>query len=126
MLSLRHLPLATVNAVLQVTPLAVTAGAALLYGEQVGWRRWLAALTGFAGVLLIVKPGGGFGARRLYAADRRCCSPPPAISRPAACTRHPLDLRRRSERGRHHAGRASWSLPFDDAWIDALGLGLGA
>jgi drug/metabolite transporter (DMT)-like permease len=61
-IALRHLPLATVNTVLQVTPLAVTAGAAIVYGETVGWRRWLAALTGFAGVLLIVKPGGGFGA----------------------------------------------------------------
>lgn len=61
-MSLRHLPLATVNTVLQVTPLAVTAGAALVYGEKVGWRRWMAALIGFLGVLLIVRPlGGGFG-----------------------------------------------------------------
>lgn len=60
--SLRYLPLATVNTVLQVTPLAVTAGAAIVYGERVGWHRWLAALTGFFGVVLIVKPGGGFGA----------------------------------------------------------------
>jgi drug/metabolite transporter (DMT)-like permease len=56
-ISLRHAPLATVNTVLQVTPLLVTAGAAVFYGEKVGLRRWLAALTGFAGVLLIVKPG---------------------------------------------------------------------
>ena len=62
-ISLRHLPLATVNTVMQVTPLAVIAGAAIVYGEKVGWRRWLAALTGFIGVLLIVKPGGAaFGA----------------------------------------------------------------
>jgi drug/metabolite transporter (DMT)-like permease len=61
-LSLRYLPLATVITVLQVTPLAVTAGAAIIYRERVGWRRWLAALTGFLGVVLIVKPGGGFGA----------------------------------------------------------------
>jgi drug/metabolite transporter (DMT)-like permease len=61
-ISLRHLPLATVNTVLQVTPLAVTAGAAMVYRERVGWQRWLAALTGFLGVVLIVKPGGGFGA----------------------------------------------------------------
>jgi drug/metabolite transporter (DMT)-like permease len=27
--------------------------------EQVGWRRWAAALVGFAGVLIILKPGGG-------------------------------------------------------------------
>jgi drug/metabolite transporter (DMT)-like permease len=60
-IALRHLPLATVNTVLQMTPLAVTAGAAIVYRERVGWQRWLAALTGFLGVLLIVKPGGGFG-----------------------------------------------------------------
>jgi len=58
---LRHLPLATVNCVVQFTPLAVTAGAALVWGERVGWRRWLAALAGFLGVVLIVKPGGSFG-----------------------------------------------------------------
>lgn len=56
-IALRHVPLATVNTVLQVTPLLVTAGAAIFYGERVGPRRWLAALTGFLGVLLIVKPG---------------------------------------------------------------------
>lgn len=61
-LSLRYLPLATAATVLQATPLAVTAGAATLYGETVGWRRWAAALTGFAGVVLIVRPGGEFGA----------------------------------------------------------------
>lgn len=58
-ISLRYAPLAIVNTVLQVTPLAVTAGAALVYGERVGATRWAAALTGFAGVLLIIKPGGG-------------------------------------------------------------------
>lgn len=60
-LTLRHLPLAIVNCVVQFTPLAVTAGAALLYGERVGWQRWLAAFAGFIGVVLIVKPGGSFG-----------------------------------------------------------------
>jgi drug/metabolite transporter (DMT)-like permease len=60
--SLRHLPLATVNAILQVAPLVVTAGAALLLGAHVGWRRWCASLVGFGGVLLIIKPGtGAFG-----------------------------------------------------------------
>jgi drug/metabolite transporter (DMT)-like permease len=55
--ALRHLPLATVTAVLQVTPLAVTAGSALLLGATVGWRRWVASLVGLTGVLLIIKPG---------------------------------------------------------------------
>lgn len=62
-MSLRHLPLATVTTVLQVTPLAVTAGAAIVYGEKVGWRRWSTALAGFTGVVLIVRPGSSvFGA----------------------------------------------------------------
>ncbi len=60
-LALPHLPLATATTVLQATPLLVTAGAALFYRDTVGWRRWLAALTGFLGVVLIVKPGGSFG-----------------------------------------------------------------
>jgi drug/metabolite transporter (DMT)-like permease len=56
--ALRHLPLATTSAILQLTPLLVTAGAAVLLRAHVGWRRWLASLAGFGGVLLIVKPGG--------------------------------------------------------------------
>ena len=56
-MSLRHLPLPTIAAILQVTPLAVTAGAALLLGATVGWRRWTASLVGFSGVLLIIRPG---------------------------------------------------------------------
>lgn len=58
-ISLRGVPLAIVNTVLQVTPLAVTAGAAIVYRERVGLPRWAAALIGFVGVVLIVKPGGG-------------------------------------------------------------------
>jgi drug/metabolite transporter (DMT)-like permease len=50
-------PLSTVSAILQATPLAVTLGAALFLGAKVGWRRWTAILVGFAGVLLIVRPG---------------------------------------------------------------------
>lgn len=55
--ALRHMPLATTNAILQVSPLLVTAGAAILLGAHVGWQRWTASFIGFAGVLLIVKPG---------------------------------------------------------------------
>ncbi|WP_293576736.1 DMT family transporter [Phaeobacter sp.] len=46
-----------VAAVFQAMPLVVTMGAALFLGEEVGWRRWSAILVGFAGVLLIVRPG---------------------------------------------------------------------
>ena len=62
-IGLRYMPLPTLTTILQVTPLAVTAGAAIVFAERVGWRRWLAVAAGFAGVVLIVKPGGGsFGA----------------------------------------------------------------
>ena len=55
--ALSLMPLSTVAAVFQVTPLAITMGAALFLGEQVGWRRWLAIGIGFIGVMLIIKPG---------------------------------------------------------------------
>ena len=50
-------PLAQASAILQATPLAVTLGAALFLGEQVGWRRWLAIIVGFVGVLIVIRPG---------------------------------------------------------------------
>ncbi len=57
LLALAHLPIANVSAMQQALPLAVTMGAALFFGEGVGWRRWLAIAVGFAGVLVIVRPG---------------------------------------------------------------------
>ncbi|MGV8985323.1 MAG: DMT family transporter [Cypionkella sp.] len=55
--ALAAIPLATVSAVLQAMPLVVTMGAALFMGEKVGWRRWTAIAVGFAGVLLVIRPG---------------------------------------------------------------------
>jgi drug/metabolite transporter (DMT)-like permease len=52
------IPLSTASVILQATPLAVTLGAALFLAEPVGWRRWAAILVGFAGVLLVLRPGG--------------------------------------------------------------------
>ncbi|GAB4294443.1 MAG: DMT family transporter [Roseovarius sp.] len=49
--------ISVVAAVFQATPLVVTMGAALFLGEPVGWRRWSAIGAGFAGVLLIIRPG---------------------------------------------------------------------
>ncbi|MEW9808305.1 DMT family transporter [Mesorhizobium marinum] len=57
LVALAHLPIANVSAVLQALPLAVTMGAALFYGETVGWRRWLSIAVGFVGVAIIVRPG---------------------------------------------------------------------
>ncbi|MDF1609526.1 DMT family transporter [Hoeflea sp. YIM 152468] len=57
LIGLTHIPLANASAILQALPLAVAMGAALFLAEPVGWRRWGAILTGFAGVLIIVRPG---------------------------------------------------------------------
>ena len=63
-----NLPLANTAAIFQALPLAVTLGAALVFGEPVGWRRWLAITTGFVGVLIIVRPGvEGFNQFSLFA-----------------------------------------------------------
>lgn len=57
LIGLSHIPLANASAILQALPLAVTMAAALFLSEPVGWRRWGAILAGFAGVLIIVRPG---------------------------------------------------------------------
>lgn len=54
--ALLQMPIANLTAMMQATPLVLTALAALLLGEKVGWRRWLAIAAGFGGVLLIVRP----------------------------------------------------------------------
>ncbi|MDQ2091296.1 DMT family transporter [Marimonas arenosa] len=56
------------SAVIQATPLVVTFVAIVLLGEKVGWRRWGAILAGFAGVLVILRPGlEGFDINALWA-----------------------------------------------------------
>ena len=67
-LSLAYTTLSATSAILQATPLVVVAGAVLFLGERVGWRRWCAIGCGFAGVLLILRPGlDGFTAASLLA-----------------------------------------------------------
>jgi drug/metabolite transporter (DMT)-like permease len=59
--------LSTTSAILQATPLVVVAGAALVFGERVSLQRWLAVLIGFAGVLVILRPGSDFSVLSLLA-----------------------------------------------------------
>ena len=66
--ALSLVPISVASAILQATPLAVTAGAALFLGAPVGWRRWAAVVAGFLGVLLILRPGfEGFRPAALFA-----------------------------------------------------------
>jgi drug/metabolite transporter (DMT)-like permease len=50
-------PLSAATVILQATPLVVVAGAALAFGEKVGWRRWTAIFIGLIGVIVIIQPG---------------------------------------------------------------------
>jgi len=54
--ALARMPFADLMGILQMTPLSLTAASALFLGERVGWRRWTAVATGFAGALLVIKP----------------------------------------------------------------------
>lgn len=64
--SLFHLPLGNATAINMATPLFITLFAVLALGERVGRGRWLAIVTGFAGVLLVVQPSAaGFNAYAL-------------------------------------------------------------
>ena len=68
LVALFRLPIANVTAILQVLPLSVTMGAAFVFSEPVGWRRWCAIAAGLVGVLIIVRPGfEAFSAWSLFA-----------------------------------------------------------
>lgn len=61
-------PISTAAAILQAAPLVVVLGAALIFGERIGWRRWALIGLGFVGVLVILRPGlEGFSALSLLA-----------------------------------------------------------
>jgi drug/metabolite transporter (DMT)-like permease len=54
--ALAHMQLANVTAISQTTPILMTLIAAAFGLERIGWRRVLAIMVGFAGVMLVVKP----------------------------------------------------------------------
>ena len=54
---LARMPLVNALTLGFTAPLMVTALSVPILGEHVGWRRWLAVTVGFAGVLIILRPG---------------------------------------------------------------------
>ncbi|MEO6011991.1 MAG: DMT family transporter [Devosia sp.] len=56
-LAILFLPLTMTSAIMFTSPLILCALSIPLLGEKVGWRRWLAILVGFVGILIIVRPG---------------------------------------------------------------------
>ena len=118
--ALARLEIANTTAIAQLTPLAVTAGAALFLGEKVGIRRWTAIAIGFLAVLLIIRPGmEGFNAWSLLVARlgqlRRAARPQLArngLLDPSAHRHRDRARRPHSARPRHVARRA---MAADDA-----------
>lgn len=55
--AITFLPLTVTASIAFTMPLMLCALSIPLLGETVGWRRWLAILIGFVGVLIIVQPG---------------------------------------------------------------------
>jgi drug/metabolite transporter (DMT)-like permease len=60
-----HITLADTTAIGFMGPIFIMVGAAWAFGERMRWERWLAALIGFAGVVIVVAPklaltGGGY------------------------------------------------------------------
>ncbi|MBL8578454.1 MAG: DMT family transporter [Mesorhizobium sp.] len=67
-MALQTLQLAETTSIAFFGPMVVTALAGPLLGEWAGWRRWMAILAGFVGVLIITRPGfGSFAVGHLYA-----------------------------------------------------------
>lgn len=93
-LALKSLPLAETTALIFVAPLLVALFAGPMLGEQVRLRTWLATVAGFAGVLLIARPGGSLAgpgvafalaAALSYAAYQ-------ILTRKLTATEHPMRL----------------------------------
>ena len=56
--SLKYMPVGEFTAVVMITPLVITLLAALRLGERVSALRWALVAGGFAGTLVIIRPGG--------------------------------------------------------------------
>jgi len=59
--ALSAMQLADTSTIYLAAPIYTVALSALFLREQVGWRRWAAVLTGFAGVIVALRPEAGVG-----------------------------------------------------------------
>ena len=58
-IALPHVTLGQSTVLLLTMPIILVALSALIFKEDVGWRRWTAILVGFAGVFMVAGPLGG-------------------------------------------------------------------
>jgi drug/metabolite transporter (DMT)-like permease len=90
--ALKYLPQAEATAISFVAPLLILVLAGPLLGERVGWARWAAAIAGFAGMLVIVRPGSGLApiGVAFAIATLACNAAFQLMSRKLAMTEHPI------------------------------------
>lgn len=93
-MALHRMPQAETTAITFLAPMLVVLLACPLLGERIGALGWLAAITGFVGVLLIARPGGGLDvigvAFALLAAGANAAYQ--LLSRILAATERPITL----------------------------------
>ncbi len=53
------MPIANISVLFLTSPFFITIISIFFFDSQVGWRRWLAMLIGFCGVIIICSPEGG-------------------------------------------------------------------
>ena len=89
---LQHLPVAEFTAVVMLTPVLVTVLAVLVLHERLTPLRWALVGGGFAGALIVVRPGSGlFGwAALIPAAGALCYAVFQLLTRQMAGIEHPL------------------------------------
>ncbi len=72
-LALAALPYSLMIGIFFSGPLFITSLSVPILGESVGWRRWMAVLIGFVGVLIIIDPRGTFEPATLLAIAAAFC-----------------------------------------------------
>ena len=131
--ALALLPLADTLALSFVSPLLVTLLSPWLLGERVGWRRRAAVFVGFAGVLIIVRPGfqevglgtllalasGGSFAFYVIATKKLAGSAPPMVTLAYTALLGCVVLSLLMTVG----GESVWRWPDQEAWIMMAGIG---
>ena len=92
--ALTHLPLATAVAISFTKPLFMIFLAVLFLAERVRWRRWAATAAGFAGVLIIVRPGAsGVDPAALVALGAALCvAASMVLIKKLSATEHPATM----------------------------------
>ncbi len=90
--ALKHLPQAEAVAISFVAPLVILVLAGPLLGERVGLARWVAALGGLAGMLVVIRPGAELaGIGVVFALATLACNAAfQLLTRKLALTEHPL------------------------------------